>query len=42
MSDTYEEQNKNKTDEEDQKNKENFDETTKLLIIMKKRSLEIV
>jgi hypothetical protein len=29
MSDTYEEKNKSKTGEEDQKNQENFDETTK-------------
>jgi hypothetical protein len=29
MSDTYEEQNKSKAGEEDQKNQENFDETTK-------------
>ena len=29
MSDTYEEQNINKAGEEDQKNQENFDETTK-------------
>ena len=29
MSDTYEEQNKSKAEEEDQKNQENFDETTK-------------
>jgi hypothetical protein len=29
MSDTYEEQNKNKLGGEDQKNQENFDETTK-------------
>ena len=29
MSDTYEEQNKSKAGEEDQKNQENLDETTK-------------
>ena len=31
MSDTYEEQNINKAGEEDQKNQENFDETTKIV-----------
>jgi hypothetical protein len=31
MSDTYEDQNKNKEGQEDQKNQENFDETTKIV-----------
>jgi hypothetical protein len=31
MSDTYEDQTKNKEEQEEQKNQENFDETTKIV-----------